>query len=291
MNTPELASKEELWQVLLELSVAAANRSPEAVSHMLGVVANLAQTAGQVDEASRLRQLAQNMALPSAAIPGFLTVFRAPRTFDRLVLPAEVRAKVDRFLSHRRSADVLRKHGCAVPNKILLGGGLGCGKTTLAHAIAAELEIPVYQVSGQPGANLVDLYYMALAWIRERSRPCMLLVDDHHDLFFTTVQQSTKLLPDDVVLVVVCPQYPACPSSWVNLFDLFILTHMRWTPENVRDAVRFMCAEDVDAEACQHLFERTETLAGLNKLVVDAKRQAVLTQRPFKAVLDEMLLR
>lgn len=68
-------------------------------------------------------------------------------TFKDLVLPASVVDIVQEILEDFRYAEALAKNGLAVRRKVLLHGPPGCGKTSIAHALAAELELKLFLVS------------------------------------------------------------------------------------------------------------------------------------------------
>lgn len=68
-------------------------------------------------------------------------------TMRELVLPEGVTGPVKELLEDQAYADALRYEGLDVRKRVILHGPPGCGKTSIAHALAAELGIGLYEVS------------------------------------------------------------------------------------------------------------------------------------------------
>jgi len=119
-----------------------------------------------VDEESRLETV--DVSLPGVS------------DFD-LVLHPYVHAQVETFLDGVRNYDRWAEAGVAVPNRLLLFGPPGTGKTSIANLIAASLGLPllttrsdtlVSSLLGQTSKNIRQVFDYA------DSRPCVLFLDE-----------------------------------------------------------------------------------------------------------------
>lgn len=61
---------------------------------------------------------------------------------ERLVLPADTRAGIERVLDEQRNAQRLSEHGLLAACRLLFHGPPGCGKTAAAGSIAHALDLP-----------------------------------------------------------------------------------------------------------------------------------------------------
>ncbi|MCB0519944.1 MAG: ATP-binding protein [Lewinellaceae bacterium] len=65
---------------------------------------------------------------------------------NQLVLPDELKLRIERILKEYRQRGKLQKHGLSHRRKILLVGPPGTGKSMTAATIAGELHLPLYSV-------------------------------------------------------------------------------------------------------------------------------------------------
>ena len=123
----------------------------------------------------------------------------APPAFSEVVKPAvypslrlsdlggldHIKTDLERTLQHLKNASLLMKLGAEPSRGILLHGPPGCGKTSLAIAIAGELEMPLMQtagpelvagISGQSEAHLRNLFKAAST--RYKTTGCILFIDE-----------------------------------------------------------------------------------------------------------------
>lgn len=137
----------------------------------------------------------------------------------RILLPTSIQESVDEFLSFISKAHLLTEAGVGISPSMMLYGPPGCGKTQLAHHIAAKLELPLITARcdtlissflGSTAKNIRSLFDHAA------SRPCVLFLDefdafakardDQHELgelkrVVVSLLQNIDALPENTILL------------------------------------------------------------------------------------------
>lgn len=110
-----------------------------------------------------------------------LTLTKPRRELDDLVLSASAQELIDGFLREHHHRGLLTAHALKPRQRLLLVGLPGSGKTATAHAIAADLSLPVAVASlpaltssylGETARNVEAIVRFA------ESSPCLLLLDE-----------------------------------------------------------------------------------------------------------------
>jgi SpoVK/Ycf46/Vps4 family AAA+-type ATPase len=83
---------------------------------------------------------------PKGELAGLLHAGYPDLRLTDMVLPDELRHRLERVLSEQRQQQSLREHGLKPRRKLLLVGPPGSGKTMTAAALAGELHLPLFTV-------------------------------------------------------------------------------------------------------------------------------------------------
>lgn len=213
-----------------------------------------------------------------------------------LVLPSAIEARVQEFLSCVRHHDALVAANAALPNRLLMHGPPGTGKTQMARWITAQLELPLLTVRcdtlvssllGQTSRNLRRVFEYA------EQRPCVLFLDEFDALagargnerdvgelqrVVIALLQNIDALPDSTVLLAATNHDQLLdPAVW-RRFSFRV--PMPLPDEAVRVSLwrHFLGSYALDALDIKGLVARSEGITGaaIEQICMDAKRSAVL---------------
>lgn len=93
-----------------------------------------------------MRSNAIPLVQPKGELASLLTVDYSELRLNDLVLPLEVRGRLERVLLEQRAREKLEARSLRPRQKLLLIGQPGTGKTMSAKALAGEMHIPLYTV-------------------------------------------------------------------------------------------------------------------------------------------------
>jgi AAA+ superfamily predicted ATPase len=131
---------------------------------------------------SQMQALTSNQAVGSAPVLGdLLYEVSADRPLSDLILPKIVAEECRQLIEEHQRKDLLQSYGLAPRHRVLLVGPPGNGKTSVAHAVARELMVPLLVVRyegliasylGETAARVRRLFDYA------RQRACVLFLDE-----------------------------------------------------------------------------------------------------------------
>lgn len=226
---------------------------------------------------------------------------------DPLLLPSAIQQRVDEFLVNVRRYDDLAKAGAAMPSRLLTYGLPGTGKTKLARAVAAELEMPLLTVRcdtlvssllGQTSRNLRRVFEYS------QQRPCVLFLDEFDALagargnerdvgelqrVVISLLQNIDALSDNTILVAATNHEQLLdPAIW-RRFGFRI--PMPTPDARLRKLLwgQFLCPLKPDGIDLTDLVIASEGITGANieQVCLDAKRTAILANA---SEIDEIQL-
>jgi hypothetical protein len=216
-----------------------------------------------------------------------------------LVLPSALRGRVSDFLAGVRHHDELARVGAALPNRLIVYGLPGTGKTQLVRWCAAQLAVPLLTVRcdtlvssllGQTSRNLRRVFEFA------QQAPCVLFLDEFDALagargnerdvgelqrVVIALLQNIDALPDSAVLMAA--------TNHEQLLDPAVWRRFSFTlpmPLPSKEARRFMWEQFLSAMApsgseLDALADASDGATGalIEQISLDGKRDAVLKRQ------------
>ncbi|HCT9938831.1 TPA: AAA family ATPase [Klebsiella variicola] len=185
---------------VLKIIEGATKANASMASNYAGLLADKLEQAGELKQAKMIRE--RLMRAPQALIGaqkagGSTTMSSLPVDIDsrlntvdisypkichsELYLPSGINARVEEFITNVQRFDEFVKAEAALPNRLLVYGVPGTGKTLLAKYIASKLGIPLLTVRcdtlmssllGQTSKNLRQVFDYASQY------PCVLFLDE-----------------------------------------------------------------------------------------------------------------
>jgi len=232
---------------ILALAKAALNNDPQmVVSVCRALAANEHENSTLRTRMEKLlERAARSRMTPTELVPtdirGLLLQMSPVHSLQDVVLHETVFAELARFLDERTHGEKIREAGFSVPNRLLLSGPPGNGKTTLAGAIADALDLPFLILDfsavlssylGETGAKLAKVF-RGLASAR-----CVLFIDEMETVLsersraggksndvgeiarvVSTLLLEIDRLPDEVVLIGATNHPEMLDRAVVRRFD------------------------------------------------------------------------
>lgn len=217
-----------------------------------------------------------------------------------LLLPNGLQARLQEFLSAVQHRDKLLAAGVSLPNRLVMHGPPGTGKTQTARWIAGQLELPLLTVRcdtlissllGQTSRNLRRVFEYA------QEIPCVLFLDEFDALatargnerdvgelqrVVIALLQNIDALPDETILLAA--------TNHDQLLDYAVWRRfayrlpMPMPDHDLRHALwaQFLGAYAPSSLNFTDLADRSEGLSGaaIEQVCLDAKRAAILSAKP-----------
>jgi SpoVK/Ycf46/Vps4 family AAA+-type ATPase len=245
---------------------------------------------------------------------------RAPEevdmTMDQLVLTSEQEAEIQKVVKAIEHRDYLARIGLREIGKLLFVGPPGTGKTSVARALASELDLPFVEVKlsmitsqylGETAKNVEKVFEVAT-----RLSPCILFMDefdfvaktrgsDEHAAIKRAVNTLLKSIDevsliDDEVLLIGATNHPdqLDAAAWRRFDEIvnFPKPDSGMRADILRVVTREMDIVDFDPDG---VAEQTEGLTGsdlrlvLREAVLDAltEERTTLTQGDLLEAVEE----
>lgn len=133
----------QFYAVTMQLAAKAARGGQSKFAQELRALVNeLRQDTKSAPSVSSVVPIAK----PKGELSSLMTVTYPDSRLGALVLATDLRKRLDQVLHEQRQRDVLARYGLTPASRLLLTGAPGTGKTSTAHAIAGELNLPLFSI-------------------------------------------------------------------------------------------------------------------------------------------------
>ncbi|WP_240515551.1 anti-phage ATPase IteA [Acidovorax kalamii] len=309
---------EHLSEVLKILDGALKSNQSMAANYA-GLLADKLERDGSRREASAIRERLARV--PAALVSAQLGAHRSPlgnlpvdgdsrlSTVDvshpvlgevQLLLPSALQARLQDFLSSVQHRDKLLAAGVSQPNRLVMHGPPGTGKTQTARWTAGQLQLPLLTVRcdtlissllGQTSRNLRRVFDYA------QEVPCVLFLDEFDALatargnerdvgelqrVVIALLQNIDALPDDTILLAATNHDQLLDYAIWRRFTYRLA--MPLPDQDLREQLwaQFLGAYTPSPLSLSELAQRSEGLSGaaIEQVCLDAKRKAILSAKP-----------
>lgn len=227
-------------------------------------------------------------------------VSRPVRGEVQVLLPSGLQACIQDFLSAIHYRDKLVAAGVSQPNRLIMHGPPGTGKTQTARWIAGELQLPLLTVRcdtlissllGQTSRNLRRVFDYA------QEVPCVLFLDEFDALgtargnerdvgelqrVVIALLQNIDALPEETILLAATNHDQLLDYAIWRRFAYRVAMPLPDIELRQRLWSQFLGAEALSAQSFKELAERSEGLSGaaIQQVCLDARRTAILSGLP-----------
>lgn len=130
-------------KILTAVAEALAAKDERRARHLIMQRVAHLKNMGRTVAAERMEAAVGRRARPELPRSEHLLELPAERTLDSVILSARLGGLVDQLLAMNEAAEELAAHRLSPPNRVLMSGPPGCGKTTLAQVVANALDRPL----------------------------------------------------------------------------------------------------------------------------------------------------
>lgn len=147
LSSHNQGDEEQFLSIALQVAANEARRGRKEVADELRRLVEAArQQKGQPAIHREAGDVAVPISRPRGELQNLLVATYPKVRFDDVVIRAELRARLDRFVHQQRQRDRLREFSQTPGTRLLLVGPPGSGKTLTASALAGELYLPLFTI-------------------------------------------------------------------------------------------------------------------------------------------------